>query len=403
MKVKIYARNKISKEIQESIANTHIIANKELQIITLPRGFISVDNEHRNYGAFDSDGQFCTASTFWRFGKKKRTPRSPMDIVDYIDCDAVYCGWGMTFHFGHFLTEGLGRVWPVLDKKYANCKYVFIQKPDIPFPKYARKILNLIGIPDENIIVLDKTTQFRNLIVPTQCFDFRTAISKRMKKMYDTIASNVTPENHDTYEKIYFSRSKLGANRTFGEVNVQTIFENNGFKVIWPEQLTLDNQIHLAKNARVIAGVAGTALHLGVFMKPNGQIIQLKRNLIPEDCSDAQYLLAWLQNADITFIDASVEMKRTEHSTALPQIIGDTKYLEQFLNDAGFIWQKNDFKHYNERKEYSKELVKAILAKVLRRVSKPFIRIIALFGKDKQKRKEIRTRLEDKIKNIFAK
>ena len=263
--------------------------------------------------------------------------------------------------------------------------------------------MNLIGIPDENIIVLDKTTQFRNLIVPTQCFDFRTAISKRMKKMYDTIASNVTPENHDTYEKIYFSRSKLGANRTFGEVNVQTIFENNGFKVIWPEQLTLDSQIHLAKNARVIAGVAGTALHLGVFMKPNGQIIQLKRNLIPEDCSDAQYLLARLQNADITFIDASVEMKRTEHSTTLPQIIGDTKYLEQFFNDAGFIWQKNDFKRYNERKEYSKELVKAILTKVLRRVSKPFIRIIALFGKDKQRRKEIRTRLEDKIKNIFTK
>ena len=41
--------------------------------------------------------------------------------------------------------------------------------------------------------------------------------------------------------------------------------------------MPLAHQVAAIKNAKVLAGCGGTALHLALFMKPGGRVVQIKR------------------------------------------------------------------------------------------------------------------------------
>ena len=59
----------------------------------------------------------------------------------------------------------------------------------------------------------------------------------------------------------------------------------------------MTEQIALVKNARVLAGCAGTALHLALFMAPGGVVVQIKRNARAKCNADIQNLINKTNNA----------------------------------------------------------------------------------------------------------
>ena len=142
----------------------------------------------------------------------------------------------------------------------------------------------------DDILILNETTQFRRVYVPVQGFNIPVYSSAAFGKTYDAIAAAVK-QPKQIYEKIYVSRMAMQSRRTFGESVVQIIFEKNGYKIICPETLPLVEQIGLVKNARVLAGCAGTALHLALFMAPGGVVVQIKRNARAKCNADIQNLI----------------------------------------------------------------------------------------------------------------
>lgn len=384
MDIKFYTRDTVKSQHRATIENTKVLDDNQINAVNIPNGIIHIDRIASKCGVFDKNNQFCIRSARQRYGRTSSIPNAPRKSSDipFMDQDVIFAGFGLTFHFGHFLIEGMSRIWTTLDKKYDKFKYVFVEKPGVKLPKYVYRFMNMLGIPDENIILVNKTTRFRNIVVPDQSVDIARYSSHKMGRIYNKISSNCLPStNFININKVYLTRTAMGKRRTFGEEQIQNIFAKNGFTVISPEKLSLDTQIQIIKNASVVAGLAGTALHLAAFMKPGSTLIQIKRNRMIPDNIAVQYLINKIQDVNLVLVDGSIEEKPTSHFTPCPQIVGTTEYIVKFLDDNHFQYDKSDLRpNAQETNAYKSELRKYKIARFYKKATLPILRIISMIG-----------------------
>lgn len=78
--------------------------------------------------------------------------------------------------------------------------------------------------------------------------------------------------------KLYLSREKVGvAYRNFhNSKEVEQLFTEYGFEVLYPEQHSIEEQVKIFANARVLAGEGGSALHNNILCAPGTRIINLQ-------------------------------------------------------------------------------------------------------------------------------
>jgi len=314
---------------------------RDVQVSRIPKGII-VNEKLHGFGVFDNNFKFVKSSAQVRKNNGNFYPKFDHDNIPYIDEDAVFVG-NVYNQFGHFLLEHLNRAYVGLDKKYLNMKWVLINNKSVnPVPEYMFTFLELLGVPRDNIIILEQTTRFKNVYVPDQGFNIPVYSSRKYGKELDKMGGGVK-RNNIIYDKIYVSRAKLESRKTYGEEKVQKIFERNGYKIIYPETLPLKKQIQLIKTCKYLAGCAGTALHMALFMKEGGTVIQIKRNSLNKDNSDTQYLINKTKNLNSVFINASIETVKTDHGSDTPQIIGVNNNMSEFFKDFNFKTVKSDF------------------------------------------------------------
>lgn len=336
---KVFGDKDFEKYFEKSVSKQYM---RNTNIESYPNGIIV--NEHiHGFGVFDSKFRFVKSSRQMRKNNGQFIPKFNHQDIPCMDVDAVFVG-NVFPQFGHFLLEHMNRAYAALDKKYKNAKFVLINNKDInPVPNYMFRLLELLGVKRENILILNQTTRFRNVYVPAQGFNIPVYSSRAFGETYNAIARAVKSPKQ-TFEKIYVSRTAMQLRKTYGEIVVQKIFEKNGYKIIYPEKLSLDEQIGLIKNARVLAGCAGTALHLALFMKPGGTVVQIKRNKQAKCNADIQNLINDTQGLNGIFISGSIEEKPTDHCSSVPQIIGVNQHMRDFFDAFGFKWTARDCK-----------------------------------------------------------
>ncbi len=176
--LKFYLPDDMVTQYEQMLANPCI--HDKLDTDVAPMGYIAVDKPHLAFGVLNKDLALIPSSIFTRDGRPHRPiPHAQsVDTCPYFDMDVVYCDGGRFFLFGHVLLEGLARIYPYMDSKYKNCKFVFVDIGGQPIPIYARKMLNMYGIRDEDIIVLNKSARFRNVFVPRASFDIAAYASR---------------------------------------------------------------------------------------------------------------------------------------------------------------------------------------------------------------------------------
>lgn len=373
---------------------------QDVKIFQITRGIIV--NEHKHgFGVFDNNFKFVKASSQKRKKDGQFIPKFNHKNIPYIDEDVIFVG-NVYPQFGHFLLEHMNRAYALLYKKYKNMKVVLINNKDVnPVPNYMIELLKMLGAKD--VLILNETTQFKNVYIPEQGFNIPIYSSNDFGKTYAAMADNV-PSSEEIYDKVYVSRSAMNERKTFGEEFVQEIFKNNGYKIIWPEQLPLTAQIGIIKNCKCLAGCAGTALHLALFMKPGGTVIQIKRNRILKDNSDTQYLINNTVGLNSVFVDASIEKQKTDHGAFTPQIIGLNKYMRLFFDKNNFIYDKTlpvfrqvDMDNYDNLLQQYNEMHGGNISVWIKR---KFIHLSACFIPGRENRGNYRRWLKRKLKLI---
>ncbi len=320
---------------------TDVVQRDNMMIDVVENGTFVVNIKTGGFGVFDQKGRLCKSSLQYRGHNANFIPRYK-STTSYMDCDAMFLGNAYP-HFGHFLIEHLNRAWGVGQCARKNIKYVFIDNKNIGAQKWLFEFMDMMGIARDDVIILNKSMRFNRIFVPTQSFNNSGKWwAKEFVIPFDEMRKNVASDT--AYDKVYVSRAKLPDNmRTYGEEKVQEIFEKNGFHVIYPETLPLSQQVAIVGNCHTLAGCAGTALHLALFMKSGGRVIQLKRTRANKDSGPLQCRMCQMKKLDFDVIGASVEECVSEHGgTHAPQIIGVNENLKKFFEDNKFIYDASD-------------------------------------------------------------
>lgn len=396
MFLKIYSDKSWKNWFDKEIRNQYM---RDVKINEYPNGII-VNEKLHGFGVFDENFRFVKSSAQVRKNNGNFYPKFNHENIPYIDADAVFVG-NVYNQFGHFLLEHMNRAYAALDKKYKDMKYVLINNKSVnPVPEYMFTLLELLGVKRENIIILEQTTRFRNVYVPDQGFNLPVYSSKNFGDTFGEIAKNTTMAS-EKFDKIYVSRAKLKSRKTYGEEKVQKIFERNGFKIIYPETLPLQEQIACIKNCKVLAGCAGTALHMALFMKEGGIVIQLKRNTVKKDNASTQYLINETKKLNSVFINASVETVKTDHGSNMPQIIGVNDNMRAFFQGFDFKTVESDFDYdagaYDEYIKALTEYQSVHGSKALELFKRKLVHISACFVPGRYNRSVYRRWLKKKL------
>lgn len=166
--------------------------------------------------------------------------------------------------FGHFLTEGLSRLW------YAK------RHPEIPIDWFHGKeisesqqeILNLLGVVNPQILV-KKPTFFDEVVFPFPgiCLgdNFEPEHAEFLGFFNRKQHSN---RNNNAPRKLFLSRSALTGVRGKSDADklLEDILTDHGFEVFFPENFSLIEQLDAIVSADVVVGVEGSALHLPLLL-----------------------------------------------------------------------------------------------------------------------------------------
>ena len=248
----------------------------------------------------------------------------------------VYCGY-MVPQWGHFLVEGVSRLWYALRNDKTIDKYVYILglNEEREIKANYREFLELLGIWDK-VEFVNKPTQYREVIIPEHAYAIWNWWSEDFIQIFDAVSKNVVPaEDWKRHEKIFLSRSHL-KNIDQKEFNLDMLddyFKKNGYEVIYPEQHSLSYLICMIRNADVVATNSGSIQHNMLFAQDNKKHIVIERTVVTVDFTVD---INRMRNLDVIYIDANLPIYSVSIGYG-PFIMFNSKMLQKFTQDYQYV------------------------------------------------------------------
>lgn len=248
----------------------------------------------------------------------------------------VYCGY-MVPQWGHFLVEGVSRLWYALENDSSVDKYIFFLdlNEEREIKGNYREFLELLGIWDK-VEFINKPTQYREVVVPERAYAIWNWWSESYKQIFDAVSQNIKPaEDWEKHEKIFLSRSHI-KNIDQKEFNLDMLddyFRRNGYEVIYPEQHNLTYLIYLIRNADIVATNSGSIQHNMLFAQDNKKHIVIERTVVTVDFTVD---INRMRDFDVIYIDANLPIYSVSIGYG-PYILFNSKMLQKFTQDFGYV------------------------------------------------------------------
>ena len=290
-----------------------------------------------NGGGFTESGEPVSAF-FQRRGMqtaRKLYEKGYVEKADVINEPVVYLGQ-IRNHWGNFLFDSITRLWFVRDKTKAY-KYVFL-KTNIEVGEIHEncfRFLELFGISKEQIYLIEKPTWLLEVIVPNLDLCPFDNWHKEYLDTIQTVVNRATVFPDLTYDKVYFTRAKFAKKykSDFGNELICDFFRINGFQIIYPEELTLDEQISVVNQCKVFASVCGAGAHNLIFSKNSPQTILVKRM---DGYQEHQWFFDEMAGVEpVVYIDAYTEPFKGMYTTTMggPYLFLINKNVRSYAKD----------------------------------------------------------------------
>lgn len=235
------------------------------------------------------------------------------------DESAIFLG-DLHMHFGHTLTDSLVRLWHVLRTPEDRSRLVMLRHAIWDWKlcdlstSYHQGLLRLLGIDWERLMIVEHPTRFARVSVPQQAafWDDGSCCREALRGIYEAAVSRISPRRGG---RLYLSR-RGWHDQVAGEEYFEDYFSGQGFEVIRPEQLPLEEQLARVAGAEVLAAPLGTLSHLALFARDGTRIIHLLRHKAQFNLR--QLLIDTLRGLDSVYIDTAAPDTRFRHEGMEP-------------------------------------------------------------------------------------
>ena len=287
-------------------------------------------------GVIDSKGNFIESSSNGHlFGGK----------YDYDKCknsneEVVFFGPFIS-HWGHFICDLIGRMWYTKENprkyKIAYCGWNWHQGEGDIEGNFL-ELLELLGYHKSQFINIQEPTKFKKIIIPDLAFSGGNYYTKEFEEMISIIVKNALKNKITTPQKVYFSRTKFNNGKERGEEKIENIFKANGYQIVYPESLSVKEQITYLNNAEQLAMVSGSLSHNLMFTKSDQvhAIILNKMDLI----NNYQLVIDDMTKANLTYIDTFFNPREVLFGMG-PFLLYISKYFKHFLRENNYIIPKH--------------------------------------------------------------
>jgi capsular polysaccharide biosynthesis protein len=182
-------------------------------------------------------------------------------------------------HFGHVLSEQISRLWgwDAAKSRHPDLKVLLGRRPghDRALP-FERAILGSFGIPEADISLIDRPVRVEQLLTATPMFSMPDYVSPRIAPVWNTVGEAVGAQAEDAVTpRRFFCGRERKTRRCSNEANIERIFADAGFEIVFPEHLSFSTQVAMFQNAEVVAGYAGSALFTMIFCSQPKRVLML--------------------------------------------------------------------------------------------------------------------------------
>ncbi len=302
---------------------------------------------------FDADGIRIDSSLL----RRSRNGREiwPTNIPEKIDVptdmpchEAPILFLGVLFpHYGHFLTECMSRYW-ALDR-IGDPEIDLLLSPEnwekIQASGYFGDFLALAGIDDARIKRFGKAIRLREVIVPHSSFSLYYQAYSNHADLLRRVAASVVERRRPAalgMQPIYLSRSQFKSNtrRLLGEPLLEDALRRQGFRIIYPENITFVQQLVFYNTNKIFVSPRGSALHNFVFSNVGSQqYVYVPFESGGNPVLGAQYLVDCLANLDSHYIGAlrriTNELLFTEPNSSRVDYEVDVGMVMEWLHNQG--------------------------------------------------------------------
>jgi len=165
-------------------------------------------------------------------------------------------------HFGHFLVESISRIWAASHiASYESI--VFIPRAQgMKIPRFIEDFFKLVGI-ETALTIVESTLKVERLWVPDQLVDPGSFMLVG-HPFVRSLVGGLGRHREGFPKKVYVSRSKLPLPQggIVFESKLEAMLEEQGYKIVNPESLSIADQLDLYFNAEDLVFAEGSAMHL---------------------------------------------------------------------------------------------------------------------------------------------
>ena len=277
----------------------------------------------------------------------------PENVIDQ-DTPAVFLGY-LRPCWGHWITNTISRLWFLFSEAYSTMDkktpLVFVSHCGniVDFPKPLKDLITLMRIDTSSITIVQSPKRYKSIILPDESFVEGEYYSDEYKNMIDRIVWNPTLDKLNV-DKVYFSRKFAGKGRDFGEISIERMFRANGYKVFYPEYMSVHEQLSILSSCNVFATTEGSTSHNALFMRDGAKLVVLSKF---RGLNYHQFVINDLKKLDVTMIDSHLTLFDSEYDG---HTMWGPFYLLVNRNVCGFLgvsehydsFSVNGFKKYAE-------------------------------------------------------
>lgn len=322
--------------------------NKPLKIERISEGTVLPLKENKG-GVLNKNNDFVSLSyhdgEWFKLGGKykEKQIRKINDTVVYL---------GIFIHqWGHFILDSLSRAWIIshLDniKKY---KFVFLSENNRKIDGNYLEALKLLGLKTSQIIVLEQATKFKEIIVPQMSIYPDHSFSQEYPQIFKQMVKNADITNISVPKKIYLTRTnlKVAEKKEFGEKIIEENFKRNGYSIIAPEKLSIQEQIAIFQKGKEIVCVNGSIPFDIIFGSPGLHLVIINKTSL---LHINMFELSEVSGIQPLYLDGYYEPLKN-----FPKTLGEGPFILNFGKDLRSYFKKNGL-NYKVPANYPSKLI----------------------------------------------